>query len=165
MSSWGVPTRFKSLTYTAIIVNPVSYFLMKMHGHIRLFTYPSFSKYPLRWLYHMRPDCFNLYKDHCNLIEYMLRGFILFASSNLNQSRIFKYISLSMDLYKYQCFKNWTGPANPTGPTTSRSPFRSGPVIWTGWGSSRGRTGRTDGPTGEPDELVDSKGTGRFNWF
>ena len=49
----------------------------------------------------MHPDCFNPYKDHCNLIEYMLRGFVLFASSNLNPLGIFKYISLSMDLYKY----------------------------------------------------------------
>ena len=49
----------------------------------------------------MRPDCFNPYKDHCNLIEYMLRGFVLFASGNLNPLGIFMYISLSMDPYKY----------------------------------------------------------------
>ena len=101
MSSSGVPTRFKSSTYIAIIVNPVSDFLMKMHGHIGLFTYHSFSKYSLRRLYHMRPDYFNPYNDHCNLIEYMLRGFVLFASSNLNPSGIFMYISLSMYPYKY----------------------------------------------------------------
>ena len=50
---------------------------------------------------HMRPDCFNPYKDRCNLIEYMLRDFVLFASGNLNPSRIFMYISLSMDPYNY----------------------------------------------------------------
>ena len=49
----------------------------------------------------MRLDYFNPYKDRCNLIEYMLRGFVQFASSNLNLSGIFMYISLSMDLYKY----------------------------------------------------------------
>ena len=101
MRSSGVQTRFKSSTYTAIIANPISNFLMKMHGHIRLFTYPSFSKYSLRRLYHMLPNCFNPYKDRCNLIEYMLRDFILFASGNLNPSTIFMYISLSIDLYKY----------------------------------------------------------------
>ena len=74
---------------------------MKMHEHIGLFTYPSFSKYSLRRLDHMHPDCFNPYKDRCNLIKYMLRGFVQFASSNLNPSRIFMYISLSMNLYKY----------------------------------------------------------------
>ena len=101
VTSLGVPTRFKSSTYIVIIANSVFDFLMKMHGHIGLFTYPSFSKNLLRWLYHMRPDYFNTYKDHCNLIKYMLRGFVLFALSNLNPSRIFIYISLYMDPYKY----------------------------------------------------------------
>ena len=78
------------------IANPVSNFLMKMHGHIGLFTYPSFSKYSLRRLYHMRLDCFNSYKDRCNFIEYMLWGFLIFASDNLNPSRIFMYVSLSI---------------------------------------------------------------------
>ena len=54
-------------TYTAIIANPVSNFLMKMHEHIRLFTYPSFSKYSLRRLYHMCLDCFNPYKGSLKL--------------------------------------------------------------------------------------------------
>ena len=79
----------------------ISDFLMKMHGHIGLFTYPSFSKYSLMRLYHMRLDCFNPYKDRWNLIKYMLRGFVLFASGNLNPSGIVVYISLSMDPYKY----------------------------------------------------------------
>ena len=92
VSSSGVPIRFKSSTYTIIIANPISNFLMKMHGHIGLFTCPSFSKYSLRRLYHMCPNCFNPYKDYCNMIEYMLRGFVQFASSNLNPSRIFMYI-------------------------------------------------------------------------
>ena len=99
--SLGVLTRFKSSTYTTIITNLVFDFLMKMHGHVALFKYPSFSKYSLRRLYHMRLDCFNPYKDHCNLIEYMLQGFVLFASGNLNPLGIFMYISLSMDPYKY----------------------------------------------------------------
>ena len=55
----------------------------------------------LRQLYHMCLNCFSLYADHCNLIDYMLRGFILFVSSNLNPSWIFMYISLFMDPYKY----------------------------------------------------------------
>ena len=49
----------------------------------------------------MRPDCFNPYKDLCSLIEKMLRGFVLIASSSLNPSEIFMCISLSMDPYKY----------------------------------------------------------------
>ena len=49
----------------------------------------------------MHPNYFNLYKDFCNLIEYMLRDFVLFVSSNLNHSGIFMYISLFMDPYKY----------------------------------------------------------------
>ena len=49
----------------------------------------------------MRLDCFNPYKDHCNLIEYMLQGFVLFALGNLNPLGIFMYISLAMDPYKY----------------------------------------------------------------
>ena len=73
---------------------------MKMHEHIGLFIYPSFNKYSLRRLYHMRLDCFNSYKNCCNLIEYMLRDFVQFALGNLNPSRIM-YISLSMDSYKY----------------------------------------------------------------
>ena len=97
MSSSGVPTRFKSSTCTAIIESPVSDFLMKMHGHIGLFTCPYFSKYSLRRLYHMRPDCFNPYIYRCNLIEYMLQDDVLFASGNLNPSGIFMYISLSFD--------------------------------------------------------------------
>ena len=46
-------------------------------------------------------DSFNPHEVHCNLIEYMLQGFVLFASSNLNPLEIFMYISLSMDLYRY----------------------------------------------------------------
>ena len=101
MSYLRVPTRFKPSTYTTIIASRVSDFLMKMHGHMGLFTYPSFSKYSLRRLYHIRLNCFNPYKDHCNLIEYMLRVFVLFVSGNLNSLGIFMYISLFMDPYKY----------------------------------------------------------------
>ena len=95
------PTRFKLSTYTAIIANSISNFLMKMHGYIGLFIYPSFSKYSLKRLYHMHPKWFNPYKNRCNLIEYMLRGFVQFVLGNLNHSGIFMYISLSMDPYKY----------------------------------------------------------------
>ena len=114
MSYSGVPTRFKSSTYITIIANPVSDFIMKMHEHIGLFTYPSFSKYLLRRLYHMHPDCFNPYKNRCNLIEYMLRGFILFAPGNLNPLGIFMYISLSMDLYKYVVITFMRHTSNPS---------------------------------------------------
>ena len=40
----------------------------------------------------MGPDCFNPYRDRCNLIDHILRDFLLFASFNLNPSRIFIYI-------------------------------------------------------------------------
>ena len=92
VTSSGVPTIFKSSTYITIIANSVFVFLLKMHGHIGLFTYPYFSKYSLRRLYHIRSDCFNPYKDRCNLIKYMLRSVVLFASGNLNPSGIFMYI-------------------------------------------------------------------------
>ena len=85
----GVPIRFRSSTYTTIIANAVSDFLIKMHGHIGLFAYASFNKHSLRRLYHIRPNCFNPYRDHCNLIEHILRGFVLFASGNLNPPGIF----------------------------------------------------------------------------
>ena len=117
MSSSRFPTRFKSSTYTVIIVNLVSDFLIKMHGHIWLFTYPSFSKYLLRRLYHMRSDCFNLYKDSCNLIKYMLRDFVLFASNNLNYLWIFMYTSLSMDLYKYVVITSMKRISSPSKTT------------------------------------------------
>ena len=117
MSSSRFPTRFKSSTYTVIIVNLVSDFLIKMHGHIWLFTYPSFSKYLLRRLHHMRSDCFNLYKDSCNLIKYMLRDFVLFASNNLNYLWIFMYTSLSMDLYKYVVITSMKRISSPSKTT------------------------------------------------
>ena len=100
MNSSRVPIRFRSSTYIAIIANPVYDFLIKMHGHIGLFTYPSFNKYSLRRLYHMRPDYFNPYRDRCNLTEHILRGFVLFALGNLNPSGAFIYMSLSMDPYR-----------------------------------------------------------------
>ena len=68
----GVPIRFRSSTCTIIIANPISDFLIKMHGHIGLFAYPSFNKYSLRRLYHMRLDYFNPYRDRCPLIEHIL---------------------------------------------------------------------------------------------
>ena len=79
--------------------NLVSNFLIKIHRSTRLFTYPSISKYSLRRLYDMRANYFNLYRDRCNLIEHILWGFILFASTNLNPLGIFMYMS-SMDPYK-----------------------------------------------------------------
>ena len=86
---------------TSIIANPFSVFLMKTHGQIELFTYPSLTKYWLKRLYHIRPDCFNPYKDLCNLIEYMLRGFEFIASGNVNPLGIFIYKLASRDPYKY----------------------------------------------------------------
>ena len=79
MSFSRVPTMFKSSTYTTIISNLVCDFLIKMYEHIGLFTYPFFSKYTLRQLYHMCMDCFNPHKNNCYLIEYMLRCFLLLA--------------------------------------------------------------------------------------
>ena len=101
MSSLGVPVKFKSSTYTAIIANQFYVLLMKTHGQIELFTYPSLSKYWLKRLYHIRLNCFNSYKDICNLIEYMLHGFEFIASGNVNHSRIFIYTLASRDPYKY----------------------------------------------------------------
>ena len=74
---------------------------MNIHGHIGLFTYLSFNKYLLRQLYHMRPDCFNPYEDHCSLIEYILQDFELCTSGTFNPFGIFIYMSLSNDPYKY----------------------------------------------------------------
>ena len=101
MSSLGVPIRFRSSTYTTIIANPVFDFLIKMHGHIRLLAYPYFNKYLLRRLYHMRPNCFNPYRDLFNLIKHILRGFAFTTYGNVNPSEIFIYMSLSMDLNRY----------------------------------------------------------------
>ena len=101
MSSLGVPIRFRSSTYTAIIANPVFDFLIKIQGHRGLLAYPSFNKYLLRQLYHMRPDCFNPYKDLFNMIEHILRGFAITTSGNVNPSGFFIYMSLSMDLDRY----------------------------------------------------------------
>ena len=101
MSSSRVSTRFKSSMYTAIIANHDSKFLIKTHGQIRLFTNPSFNKYLLRRLYHMRLDCFNPYKDLCSLIEYMLWVVESYVSGILYPSEIFMYTSLSNDPYRY----------------------------------------------------------------
>ena len=101
MSSSGVPIKFKSSTYTVIIVNPFYVFLMKTHGQIELFTYLSLRKYWLKRLYHIRLDCFNPCKDFCNLIEYMLRGFEFISSCNVNPSGICVYTLASRDPYKY----------------------------------------------------------------
>ena len=71
-----------------------------MQEHIGLFTYSFYNKYALRQLYHMCMNYFSLHEDHYNLIEYMLRGFVLFASSNLNPLGVFMYIKY-LDPYKY----------------------------------------------------------------
>ena len=89
MSSSRRLIRFRSSTYTAIIANPISDFLIKMHGHIGLFAYRVDSS-----------DCFNPHRDRCNLIKHILRGFVLFASGNLNPSKILIYMSLFMDPYR-----------------------------------------------------------------
>ena len=74
------------------IANSDFYFLRKTHGQIRLFSNPSFNRYSLSRLYHMRPDCFKPYKDLYNLIEYTLQDFKLYAPGILNPSGIFKYM-------------------------------------------------------------------------
>ena len=71
------------------MANPDSVFFMKTHGHIGLLIYPYLSKYLLKRLYHMRPDCFNPYNDLCNLIEHISLGFELNATGILNPSGIF----------------------------------------------------------------------------
>ena len=98
--SSGDPIMFKSSTYTAMIVKPRFDLLMKTHGLITLFLYPSFRRYSLNRLYHIRPDCFSPYKDLLNFIEYISLGFDLYASGIFNPSGTFIYISLSSEPYK-----------------------------------------------------------------
>ena len=93
VNSSGVPTRFKSSTYTATIANLDYDFLIKTHGQIGLFSNPSFKRYSLRWLYHMRLDCFNPYKDLCNLIEYKLRNVGLYIPDIL-----YHYLMIHTDM-------------------------------------------------------------------
>ncbi|PIN11585.1 hypothetical protein CDL12_15816 [Handroanthus impetiginosus] len=89
-SSSGVQIMFKSSTYTAIMTNLDPNFFMKTHGQIGSFLYPSFNKYSLRRLYHIRYDCFNPYKDFCTRIEQISREFLC-ASGILNPSGIFTF--------------------------------------------------------------------------
>ena len=101
MNFLRVTIRFKSSIYIATIANLVVDILMNAHGQRGLFMYHSFYKYSLRWLYHMRLDYFNPYKDLYNLIEFMLRCFKLFALGIWKPWGIFIYMSLSKDSYKY----------------------------------------------------------------
>ena len=78
---------FISSTYTAIIANPDSDFLINTHEHKWSFFYPSLIKYSLIRDYYMRPDYFKPYNDLCNFIEYKLQG--VYASSIFNPSGIF----------------------------------------------------------------------------
>src|ERR1039458_7484769 len=98
--SSGYPIMFKSSTYTAMIVKPRFDLLMKTHGLITLFLYPSFRRYSLSRLYHIRPDCFSPYKDLLNFIEYISLGFDLYVSGIFNPSGTFIYLSLSSEPYK-----------------------------------------------------------------
>ena len=59
-------------------------------------------------------DYFSLYEDHCNLIDYMLRGFVLFSSTNLNTLGIFMYVSLSMNPYKYALITSMRLTSSPS---------------------------------------------------
>ena len=79
MSSLGVPNKFISSTYTARIANPNYDFFIKTQRHIGLLIYPSLIKYSLRRLYHILPNCFKLYNDRLNLIEYILHGCDVFT--------------------------------------------------------------------------------------
>jgi hypothetical protein len=75
---------FRSSTYTAIIIKLEIDRLIKTHGLIILDLYPSFMRYSLSRLYHIRPDCFSPYNDHFNFIEYISRGFDLNVSGIFN---------------------------------------------------------------------------------
>ena len=55
-------------------------------------------------------DCFSAHEDRCSLTEYLLQGFVLFASSNLNPSKIFMY----MDPYKYVLITSIKRTSNPS---------------------------------------------------
>ena len=66
-------------------------------------------------LFRSRPNCFNPFKDRCNWIEYMLRGFVQFALGNLNPLGIFMHISLSMDPYKYDVITFMRRISSPSG--------------------------------------------------
>ena len=101
MNFLRVTIRFKSSIYIATIANLVVDILMNAHGQRRLFLYHSFNKYYLRWLYHLRLDCFNPSKNLYNLIEFMLGCFKLFALGIWKPWGIFIYMSLSKDSYKY----------------------------------------------------------------
>lgn len=96
MSSLRVHIGFKSFTYTIVIVNLVSGFLIKIHEKVKLITYLSFNKYSLKQLYYKQLDCFNTYIDNCSLIEYMAHSFKLVALGNLNPLDI--YISKGFKL-------------------------------------------------------------------
>jgi hypothetical protein len=76
---------FRSSTYTVIIIKLEIDRLIKIHGLIILDLYPSFMRYSLSRLYHIRPDCFSPY-NHCfNFIEYISRSFDLNISGIFNR--------------------------------------------------------------------------------
>jgi hypothetical protein len=77
---------FRSSTYTAIIIKLEIDRLIKINGLIILDLYPSFMRYSLSRLYHIRPDCFSPYNDHLNFIKYISRDFDLNASDIFNPS-------------------------------------------------------------------------------
>ena len=97
-NSSGVSMIFISSTNTEIIANSFPGFLMNIHGHIGSFLHPSFRRYSLSQLYHLRLDYFNLYKDF-SLTEYCSREFKVCASGSWKPSRIF--ICLYINLYIY----------------------------------------------------------------
>jgi hypothetical protein len=80
---------FRSSTYTIIIVKIEIDRLIKTHEIIILDLYPSFMRYSLSRLYHIRPDCFSQYNDHFNFIEYISRDFNLNVSDIFNPSGTF----------------------------------------------------------------------------
>ena len=111
-NSSGVPMILISSTYTEIIANSLLDLFMNIHGHIGSFLYPSFRRYSLSQLYHIRPDCFNLYKDF-SLIEYCFHEFKVHASGSWNPSGIF--ICLYINLYIYVIiFHNTSNIWNPS---------------------------------------------------
>ncbi|MFS7916733.1 hypothetical protein Hanom_Chr03g00180791 [Helianthus anomalus] len=78
-----------SSTYTAIIVKFDSDRFIKTHGLITSELYPSFSRYSISRLYHIRPDCLRPYKDLWSFIEHISRSVDFNASGNFNPLGIF----------------------------------------------------------------------------
>ena len=88
-NSSGALIKFMSSTYTVSIVNLDSDVFMNTHEAYKNFNlYAHFMMFSLRQSYHILPNCFKPYKNHCNFIEHKLREFELYAYDILNPSEI-----------------------------------------------------------------------------